>query len=158
MSSQILRPTKRGENKNKAKWLIQGPWGKKEYPPQTKTELYKVIRDELIESQVHDSTTPLTSNNYHANVTLVIPRCSFIEGKWVLDESFSARLKKLREQKGFTQEELAVKSEIDLGTVRQLEQATRTNPQWQTVCALARGLEMDVRVFAGTEGYVLVTS
>jgi transcriptional regulator with XRE-family HTH domain len=52
-----------------------------------------------------------------------------------------------------TQEQLANKSGLDVGTIRQLEQATRTNPQWQTVCALARGLAMDVVVFVGTEGW-----
>jgi len=52
-----------------------------------------------------------------------------------------------------TQEQLAEQSGLDVGTIRQLEQGTRTNPLWQTVCALARGLEKDVVVFVGTDGW-----
>jgi transcriptional regulator with XRE-family HTH domain len=66
---------------------------------------------------------------------------------------FAARLKKLREQAKLTQEQLSQKSGLDVGTIRQLEQGTRTNPLWQTVCALARGLDKNLVVFVGTEGW-----
>jgi transcriptional regulator with XRE-family HTH domain len=84
---------------------------------------------------------------------MVLMRSSWIENRWVSDEPFAARLRKLREQAEMTQEKLAVKSSLDVGTIRQLEQGTRTNPLWQTVCALARGLEKDVGVFVGTDGW-----
>jgi transcriptional regulator with XRE-family HTH domain len=78
---------------------------------------------------------------------------SWIEDRWTPDESFAARLKTLRVQAKLTQEQLAEQSGLDVGTIRQLEQGTRTNPSWQTVCALARGLGKDVSVFAGTDGW-----
>jgi transcriptional regulator with XRE-family HTH domain len=80
-------------------------------------------------------------------------RSSWIDGCWVPDEPFAARLKRLRQQANLTQEQLAEKSALDVGTIRQLEQGNRTNPQWQTVCALARGLAVHVFVFVGTEDW-----
>jgi DNA-binding XRE family transcriptional regulator len=119
----------------------------------SKVSLYAKLHRELIDSGVLPANTPSPSNRYHSDVTMAVLRSSWIEGRWVADESFAARLKKLREQAKLTQEQLAEKSGLDVGTVRQLEQGTRTNPQWQTVCALARGLEKDVAVFVGTDGW-----
>src|SRR5260370_28522130 len=78
---------------------------------------------------------------------------SWIKDRWIPDEAFAGRLKKLREEAQVTQEQLAETSGLEVGTIRQLEQGTRTNPLWQTVCALARGLEKDVAVFVGTDGW-----
>jgi transcriptional regulator with XRE-family HTH domain len=146
----MLRPTVHGQ---KGEWLIQGPWGRRKYDSMSKVSLYDQLHRELIVGGVLPPNSPSPSNRYHDHVTMAVMRSSWIEDRWVPDESFAARLKKLREQAKLTQEQLAEKSGLDVGTVRQLEQGTRTNPQWQTVCALARGLEKDVVVFVGTEGW-----
>lgn len=153
MATLNLRPTKRGENKNQAKWLVYGSWGKQYYDPMTTSEFHKMLRNHFIRDGVLPYDTPLVSIKHHQHITEALRQCSLIDGKWMRDEPFANRLKKLREASGLTQEQLAERAEIDLGTVRQLEQGTRTNPQWQTVCALARGLGKDVTVFVGTEGY-----
>jgi DNA-binding XRE family transcriptional regulator len=146
MGSLFLRP-------NKGEWLIQGPWGRRKYPQMTKVALYERLHRELIASGVLSPDSPSPSNKYHDQVTLGVMRSSWIEDRWVPDEPFAARLKKLREQAKLTQEQLAEKSGLDVGTVRQLEQGTRTNPLWQTVCALGRGLEKDIIVFVGTDSW-----
>jgi len=80
-----------------------------------------------------------------------VMKCSMIDGRWVKDESFADRLKRLREAAKLTQEKLAKESGLDVGTIRQLEQATRTNPLWATVCSLASGLGVKVTAFLGTQ-------
>lgn len=151
MASQILRPTT--IKRQKGDWLIQGSWGRRRFDPMSRVDLYEKLHRELIDCGVllPDSTIP--SNRYHTHLTDAIQKSSWIGGRWVSDEPFATRLKKLREQSKLTQEQLGEKSDLDVGTVRQLEQGTRTNPQWQTVCSLARGLGMDVVVFVGTEGW-----
>jgi DNA-binding XRE family transcriptional regulator len=119
----------------------------------SKVSLYGQLHRELIAGGVLPPDSPGPSNRYHDHVTMAVMRSSWIEDRWVTDEPFAARLKKLREHAELTQEQLAEKSGLDVGTVRQLEQGTRTNPSWQTVCALARGLEKDVVVFVGTDGW-----
>ncbi len=151
MGSQILRPTK--VKREKGEWLIQGPWGRRTYPPMRKVELYERLHRELIDSGVLKPDSPQPSNKYHDHVTMAVMRSSWIDGRWVRDEPLAPRLKKLREQANLTQEQLAEKSSLDVGTIRQLEQGTRTNPQWQTICALARGLDKDVLVFVGTDAW-----
>src|SRR5712692_11288754 len=151
MGSQILRSTT--VKRQKGEWLIQGPWGQHKYDPMSKVSFYEQLHRELIAAGVLLADSPVPSNRYHDHVTMAIVRSSCIENRWVPDEPFAARLKKLREQAKLTQEQLAEKSGLDVGTVRQLEQGTRTNPLWQTVCALARGLEKDVVVFVGTDGW-----
>jgi len=74
--------------------------------------------------------------------------------RWVPDEPFATRLKKASRTGELTQEQLADKSGLDVGTVRQLEQKTRTNPLWQTVCAFAEGSRRNVLVFVGTDGWL----
>jgi DNA-binding XRE family transcriptional regulator len=150
MGSQILRPPVKGQ---KGEWLIQGPWGRRKYDPMSKVSLYGQLSRELIDSGVLPADSPLPSNHYHDHVTMAVHRSSWIGDRWVRDEPFASRLKKLREQAKLTQEQLAERSGLDVGTVRQLEQGTRTNPLWQTVCALARGFEKDVVVFVGTDGW-----
>jgi transcriptional regulator with XRE-family HTH domain len=151
MGSQILRPTT--VKHEKGQWLVHGPWGRRYYEPMSKVDFYERLRCELVESGVLQADSPHPSNKYHDHVTMPIMRSSRIGDRWVPDEPFAARLKKLREQAKLTQEQLAEKSGLDVGTIRQLEQGTRINPQWQTVCALARGLAMDVLVFVGTDGW-----
>ncbi|MBN1427422.1 MAG: helix-turn-helix domain-containing protein [Anaerolineae bacterium] len=151
MGSQILRPTT--VKRQKGEWLIQGPWGRRNFPSMSRVDLYGQLRHELIASDVLPVDSPEPSNRYHDHVTMTVMTCSWIEGQWVSDEPFAARLKKLRDQAKLTQEQLADKSSLDVGTIRQLEQGTRTNPLWQTVCALARGLQRDVVVFVGTDGW-----
>src|SRR5260370_21036150 len=146
MGSQFLRP-------KKEEGVLQGPWGRRTYEPMSKVDLYARLHRELINSGVLPADSPQPSNKYHDHVTMAVMKSSWINGRWVPDEHFAARLKKLRQQANLTQEQLAEKSGLDVGTIRQLEQGTRTNPQWQTACALARGLEMDVVAFVGTEGW-----
>src|SRR5579885_460232 len=153
MGSQILRPATGGRLKRDCEWLIQGPWGRRKYDPMSKVDLYEKLHQELISGGVLPPDSPAPSNHYHDHVTMAIMESSWIDGRWVRDEPFAARLKKLREQANLTQEQLAQKSGLDVGTVRQLEQGTRTNPSCQTVCALARGLGQDVLVFIGTDGW-----
>ncbi len=151
MGSQILRPTT--VKRQKGEWLIQGPWGRRQYDPMSKVSLYERLHRELTASGVLPVDSPAPSNRYHDHVTMAVMRSSWIDDRWVADEPFAARLKKLRDQSKLTQEQLAEKSDLDVGTVRQLEQGTRTNPLWQTICSLARGLGMDVSVFVGTDGW-----
>jgi DNA-binding XRE family transcriptional regulator len=119
----------------------------------SKISLYVELHRELIAGGVLQVDSPSPSNRYHNHVTIAVMRSSWIEDRWVPDEPFAARLKKLRDQSKLTQEQLAENSGLDVGTVRQLEQGTRTNPLWQTICALARGLGKDVLVFVGTDGW-----
>ena len=149
MGSQILRPT--AAKRQKGNWLIQGPWGRRQYDPMSKVEFYGQLHRELIKSGGLPPDSPSPSNRYHSDVTLAVVRSSWIENRWILDESFATRLKRLRDEAKLTQEQLAEKSGLDVGTIRQLEQGARTKPLWQTICALARGLEKDVVVFVGTE-------
>lgn len=151
MGSQILRPTP--SKRENSEWLIQGPWGRRRYVPMSRINFYEILHSELIASGVLPVDSPEPSNRYHDRVTMAIMGSSWIEGCWVCDESFSSRLKKLREAASLTQEQLATQSSLDVGTIRQLEQGTRTNPSWQTVCALSRGIGKDVVVFVGTDGW-----
>jgi DNA-binding XRE family transcriptional regulator len=149
LGSQILRPTTvKGQ---KGQWLIQGSWGRRKFDPMSKISLYELLHRELIQSGVLPADSPVPSNRHHDRVTVEVLCSSWIEDRWVPDEPFAGRLKKLREQAKLTQEQLAEKSGLDVGTVRQLEQGTRKNPLWQTICALASGLGKDVVVFVGTD-------
>ena len=151
VSSQILRPT--AVKRQKGEWLIQGPWGRRQFDSMSKVSLYEHLHRELVASGVLPIDSPEPSNRYHAHVTMGVMSSSWIEGRWVHDEPFADRLKKLRERAKLTQEQLADKAGLDVGTIRQLEQGTRANPLWQTVCALARGLDKDLVVFVGTDGW-----
>jgi len=151
MSTQILRPTT--TKRQKGEWVLQGSWGKRKYPPMSTNSFRRELHRELIDSGVLPADSPSPTNRYHKHITINLMHSSWIEGRWVLDEDFAARLKKLRGEAGLTQEQLAEKSGLDVGTIRQLEQGTRTNPTWQTVCALAGGLGTTVMAFVGTGGW-----
>src|SRR5207247_1184562 len=114
-------------------WLIRGSWGKRTFPASwSKVDLYEHLHGELIESGVLVQDSPAPSNRYHDHVTMALYGCSWIQSRWVRDEPFADRLRALRDKSRLTQEQLAERSGVDLGTIRQLEQGTRTNPQWQT--------------------------
>jgi len=61
-------------------------------------------------------------------------------------EWFRFRLRELREERGISREDLAERSGIGEGTIRDLEQG-RTHPAWKTVVALAEGLGVSVEAF-----------
>ena len=151
MGTQILRPTP--VKRDKGDWLVQGPWGRRYFEPMSNVEFYSQLHRELVASGVLPSDSLRPSNKNHGHVTMAVIQSSWIGGRWVRDEPFADRLKMLRNQANFTQEQLAQRSNLDIGTIRQLEQGTRTNPLWQTVCALARGLDRDVLAFVGTDAW-----
>lgn len=125
----------------KGEWLLQGSWGKRHLKSTSKSDFYRVMFEELVKSEILDTTSPKPSNKYHSHVTSAIMYSSWIANKWVKDESFASRLKRLREASGITQEQLAVKSELDVGTIRQLEQGTRTKtPMAYRLCSGARAV------------------
>lgn len=155
MSTLYTRPPKKGVNKRDTVWLTYGAWGKHYYDATSSpNEFRNLIRDELIRDGILPPNAPPASINYHQHVTAALRQCSRIGDRWVKDESFAARLKRLREEAKLTQEQLAQKAGLDIGTIRQLEQGTRTNPQWSTVSALASGLGKVVMDFVGTEGEI----
>jgi DNA-binding XRE family transcriptional regulator len=152
MSTLYTRPSKKGVNKRDTEWLTYGAWGKYYYKPTSSpNEFRQLLRDELIRDGILPPNAPPASIQYHQHVTAALSQCSRIGDRWVKDESFAARLKRLREEAKLTQEQLALKAGLDVGTIRQLEQGTRTNPQWSTVCSLASGLDQIVMAFIGTE-------
>jgi transcriptional regulator with XRE-family HTH domain len=57
-------------------------------------------------------------------------------------EGLGARLKALREAKGWTQEELARRAGISVASVRHLEQADRVDPRTSSVVSLADAFGM----------------
>jgi DNA-binding XRE family transcriptional regulator len=119
----------------------------------SKVDLYGKLHIELIESNLLPNNSIEPSRRHHTQVTMALLSSSWIQNKWIPDETFSSRLKRLRYEKQLTQETLAKRSGLDVGTIRQLEQGTRTKPLWQSVCALARGLDMDIIVFCGTDNW-----
>jgi transcriptional regulator with XRE-family HTH domain len=61
-------------------------------------------------------------------------------------ERFGERLRELRAAAGLTQEQLAEKAGVKVGTLRDLEQ-TRNSPRWTTVVALSRALGVSCEAF-----------
>ncbi|MEK7525965.1 MAG: helix-turn-helix transcriptional regulator [Patescibacteria group bacterium] len=59
-----------------------------------------------------------------------------------LNQKFGENLRKIRKQKGLSQEELAAKAGLDLTTVNELENGNR-EPMLKTIVKLANGLEID---------------
>jgi DNA-binding XRE family transcriptional regulator len=135
----------------KGDWYVYGPWGKKDYPGTaqwTNIDFHKHLRRDLIASGVLIADSPVPTNRYHDNVTMTILHCSRIGGRWIKDSDFGPVLKALREKAGMTQEQLADKAGIPVATIRDLEQARRTDPAWSTICKLATGLEVDLNTLA----------
>jgi len=61
-------------------------------------------------------------------------------------EEFAARLRELREGRGWTQAELAVKAGVSAAAVAQWERA-RFEPTWSNVIALADALGVPIEAF-----------
>jgi transcriptional regulator with XRE-family HTH domain len=61
-------------------------------------------------------------------------------------EEFAARLRELREERGWTQAELAVKAGVSAAAVAQWERA-RFEPTWSNVVALADALGVSTEAF-----------
>lgn len=59
-----------------------------------------------------------------------------------LRQQFAKRLKKLRQQKGMTQEELAEASGLSLSFIRSVEQCVNA-PSFESLEALAKALNLD---------------
>jgi transcriptional regulator with XRE-family HTH domain len=64
---------------------------------------------------------------------------------------FGTTLKRLREEAGLSQGELAEKAGLNLWGVAKLEQGVR-EPTWNTVLVLAAALGVDCTAFAGDDG------
>lgn len=88
MASQILRPTT--VKRQKGEWLIQGPWGRRKYPPMSKVSLYEQIHRELIANGILPPDSPSPSNAHHDHVTKAVMESSWIGNRWVRDERFAA--------------------------------------------------------------------
>jgi hypothetical protein len=86
MPTQILRPTRVKGQKRDSGWRIHGPWGQRTFEPMSAVSLYRLLHRELIASDVLPADSPAPSNRHHDHVTMTILRCSWIEGRWVLDE------------------------------------------------------------------------
>jgi transcriptional regulator with XRE-family HTH domain len=70
------------------------------------------------------------------------------------EERFGARLRELRQAAGLTQEQLAIKAGVKVGTLRDIEQS-RNSPRWKTVLALSEALGVSCEAFrpaAAAEG------
>jgi DNA-binding XRE family transcriptional regulator len=146
MGSQILRPTSPGGNKQEQPWVVQGSWGKRIYPASVPSVFYTRICEEL--------SVPYSSRKTRWNALSVVMKHSWIDDLgWVPDETLAGRLKRLRAFRGLTQELLAEAAQLPVNTLRQLEQGYRETPYWPTICALARGLQLPVTAFVGTEGW-----
>lgn len=52
------------------------------------------------------------------------------------------KIKELRKEKGLTQEELAIKSSVAYTTLTKVENDVIKNPSFETVAAIAKGLEV----------------
>ncbi len=56
------------------------------------------------------------------------------------------KIKELRKQKGYTQEELAIKANVPYTTLTKVENEAVKNPSFETVAAIAKGLEVSLDV------------
>src|SRR5262249_32120460 len=68
----------------------------------------------------------------------------------VAEETFGARLKRLRERAGLSQEELALRAGLNRYSVIKWER-DQHEPMWSSVLALARALGCTVADFDGTK-------
>ena len=56
--------------------------------------------------------------------------------------SLGQKIKALRKEKGLTQEQLAIKAEVSYTTLTKVETGAIKNPSFETVAAIAKGLEI----------------
>jgi transcriptional regulator with XRE-family HTH domain len=67
------------------------------------------------------------------------------------DPALGAVLRKLREERGLSQEALAVRAGTTAGTLARLELG-QSDPSWSTICAVAEALDVRLReVIAAVE-------
>ena len=64
--------------------------------------------------------------------------------KLTKSSSLGKRIKEIRKQKGFTQEQLAIKASVAYTTLTKVENEAIKNPSFKTVVAIAKGLDVDV--------------
>jgi hypothetical protein len=86
MPSQILRPTRIKGQKRESPWQVQGPWGQRIFEPMSRLEFYRLLHGELVASGVLRADSSAPSTRHHAHVTMMIQRCAWIAGRWVLEE------------------------------------------------------------------------
>ncbi len=60
------------------------------------------------------------------------------------DRALGVVLRKLREERGFSQEALAVHAGVTAGTLARLELG-QSDPSWSTICAVAKALDVRLR-------------
>jgi transcriptional regulator with XRE-family HTH domain len=60
--------------------------------------------------------------------------------------SLGQKIKALRKEKGLTQEQLAIKAGVSYTTLTKVENGAIKNPSFETVAAIAKGLEMSLDV------------
>lgn len=64
-----------------------------------------------------------------------------------VDPRLGPAIRQLREKRGWSQEDFAVKADLTLSTINQVE-LKKSNPTWTTVVALAKGLGVTVTELA----------
>ncbi len=64
------------------------------------------------------------------------------------DPALAATVRRLRAERGVTQEELAYKADITIASMSRIERC-QTNPAWTTVRAIATALTITMRDLAG---------
>jgi transcriptional regulator with XRE-family HTH domain len=82
------------------------------------------------------------------------PRISFLPGAALgMSETFGARLRRVREEKGFTVPDLAAAVGVSPGAIRQLESGQVKNPAFSLGLRLADRLNVDPHYLAVGEGF-----
>jgi transcriptional regulator with XRE-family HTH domain len=88
---------------------------------------------------------------------LSVPAVSFLPGTALGDmsETFAARLRRVREEKGFTVPDLAAAVGVSPGAIRQLESGQSKNPGFALGLRIADRLSVDPHYLALGEGFSL---
>jgi DNA-binding XRE family transcriptional regulator len=134
--------------------IVRGTWGKRDYGKLSPSEFYDRLYTELVESGVLPSDAPHPSRKYHQHVTLRVMTASWIEDRWVPDESLADRLRRLRNATGLSQEKFAEKHNLSVGTIKALESGARgSNATWGILSAIAKALDKPITIFCGVEGF-----
>jgi DNA-binding XRE family transcriptional regulator len=153
MGTFIHRPTPPGGNKRERTWLLHGSWGKRTLNPMSPTELYQQLHCELVNAGILLSDSVPPSRKHHQDVTMAVMQASWIDERWVPDESLGDRLRRLRNETELSQEKFAEKFSLPLGTIKALESGARgENATWTTLAAIAKALDKPITIFSGVEG------
>ena len=132
----------------KGDWYLRGLWGTKEYPGTAHLSKNE-FRARLAKEVWGDDPKTYPEGDYSTVALEVMFHYSWIGGRWIEDSRiFGPVLKAVREEAKLTQEQLAEKSDVPVATIRDLEQGSRTDPGWTTICKLATGLEVDLNTLA----------